>query len=475
MITKTAWKNVWRNKVRSLVVIASVTIGIFAGAFSVAVMEGAMDQRINDALNDEISHIQIANKEFRANNDLNSLIENSDDIEKQIMALDEVESVSERIIVTGMANSASKSTGVMINGIFPSKEKNVLDLYKKLEPGSGEYLDEQGRRNLVYVGEDLARSLNIIRYIITPESLSSLASSGVPPGVIKKLEPYREERFTNEKSFNRELKSILNDREKNKYGALIKESARTYREGSKLTLTFIDRDDYQTGAVFRIAGLYDISNSMFENTQVFVLHSDLQKYTGLADGENHLITVRLKNVENTKEVTAKLKSMFPGLEVLSWREISPDLAMMAEMTKLMYVIFVGIILAALAFGIVNTMLMVVLERTKELGMLAAIGMNKKKIFRMIMLESVFLSLIGGVVGMIFSKVVISLTASKGINFAGYKEGFEAMGYSSHIYPHIGNDFFILVTVMIIVTGILSSVYPAMKALKLDPADALRTE
>ena len=134
-----------------------------------------------------------------------------------------------------------------------------------------------------------------------------------------------------------------------------------------------------------------------------------------------------------------------------------------------------IILAALAFGIVNTMLMVVLERTKELGMLTAIGMNKKRVFRMIMLESVFLSLVGGVAGMIVSKLIIRLTATQGINFASYAEGLEAMGYTAHIYPVISTSFFITVTVLIIITGILSSVYPALKALKLDPAEALRTE
>jgi ABC-type antimicrobial peptide transport system permease subunit len=86
-----------------------------------------------------------------------------------------------------------------------------------------------------------------------------------------------------------------------------------------------------------------------------------------------------------------------------------------------------------------------------------------------------MSIIGGIVGMIISWGIISLTARGGINFLQYAEGFEAMGYSSHIYPQIEPIFFLEVVVLIILTGILSSVYPARKALKLDPADAIRTE
>jgi putative ABC transport system permease protein len=119
--------------------------------------------------------------------------------------------------------------------------------------------------------------------------------------------------------------------------------------------------------------------------------------------------------------------------------------------------------------------MAVLERTKELGMLAAIGMNKRKIFSMIMLESVFLSILGGIAGMFVSWVTILLTARKGINFMQYAEGMEAFGYSAHVFPEISFDFFIMMTVLVVITGVLSSVYPSTKALRLNPVEAIRTE
>jgi ABC-type antimicrobial peptide transport system permease subunit len=134
-----------------------------------------------------------------------------------------------------------------------------------------------------------------------------------------------------------------------------------------------------------------------------------------------------------------------------------------------------IIMLALGFGIVNTMLMAILERTRELGMLAAIGMNKQRIFFMIMLESVFLSLTGGVLGIIVSTILIAWTNHTGINLGSFTEGFEKMGYNPMLYPSLDPVFLINLTLMVISTGILAAIYPARRALKLHPAEAIRNE
>jgi ABC-type lipoprotein release transport system permease subunit len=475
MIWKTAWKNVWRNKVRSLVVIVSVTIGIFGGIFGVAVMNGAIAQRVDSALNEEISHIHINDPAFRDNYDMQLLIPNPEQVLTTILETPGVNAVSSRTLITGMANTATKSAGVQIIGIDPEKEKEVMRLNKTTIPGTGDFFETASRHNLAYIGEALAKELNIIRYRIDEAMLDSLAAQEVPAEVLDKLVSFSGKRFKSEKAFKNEVQGVLSMKEQREYGALIKEEAWSFRTRSKMTLIFLDRDQMQTGAVFRIAGIFDIKNSIFEMGQVLVKNEDLSVLTGMAANDYHQMFVRLDDVESTEEITASLAGKVPNLEVMNWKEIQPDLAMMTDMVQKIYAIFMVIILAALAFGIVNTMLMVVLERTKELGMLTAIGMNKKRVFRMIMLESVFLSMVGGLTGMIVSKILIGLTATNGINFASYAEGFEALGFAAHIYPSISTSFFLTVTVLIIITGILSSIYPALKALKLDPAEALRTE
>lgn len=475
MIWKTAWLNVWRNKVRSLVVIASVTIGIFGGIFAVAVMNGAIEQRVDAALNEEIAHIHINDPSFRDNYDMQLVIQDPDQVLTAIRDTPGVNAVSSRTIITAMASTATKSAGVQMIGIDPEEEKQVLCLHETTIPGTGDFFESKSRSKLAYIGQDLAKELNIIRYRIDEAMLDSLALQEVPAEVLDKLIPYEGQRFKSEKAFKKEMKKVLTLKEQHNYGALILDEAWSFRARSKLTLTFLDKDQVQTGAIFRIAGIYDIKNNMYEMSQVLVKNEDLLDLSGMAHDQYHQMFIRLDDMESTMAVAASLAEKLPGLEVLNWKEIQPDLAMMTDLVQNFYAIFMVIILAALAFGIVNTMLMVVLERTKELGMLTAIGMNKKRVFRMIMLESVFLSLMGVVTGMIISKILITLTATKGINFASYQEGFEAMGFASHIYPNISTSFFILVTVLIIITGILSSIYPALKALKLDPADALRTE
>ncbi len=475
MIWKTAWKNVWRNKVRSLVVIISVTIGIFGGVFAIAIMNGAIEQRVDAALNDEISHIHINDPAFRDNYDIQLTLDQPDHLLQTIEATPGITAVTFRTIITGMANTATKSAGVQILGIDPEKEKTVFRLYETTIPGTGDFFEEESRHLLAYIGEDLAKELNIIRYRIDEPVLEALVRKEVPLSVMEKLRPFVGYRFKSEKSFQKEIKGVLTLKEQRDYGRVIREEAWSFRQRSRMTLTFLDNEQMQTGAVFRIAGIFDIRNSMFEMSHILVKNSDLLQLTGLAPDQFHQMIIKLEDMQSATEISTTLSEKLPDLEVMNWKEIQPDLAMMTDMIQKVYTIFMVIILAALAFGIVNTMLMVVLERTKELGMLTAIGMNKKRVFNMIMLESVFLSLVGGIVGMVISQAVIVLTARNGINFASYQEGMEAMGYTAHIYPVISPLFFVMVTILIIITGILSSIYPALKALKLDPAEALRTE
>lgn len=475
MITSIAWKNVWRNKTRSLTVIAAVTVGVFAGVFAMAAINSSIVQRIDAAVNEELAHIQVNNNEFRSSSDIQNFIQDPEAVFNTLEKTPGVTDITGRVIVRGIASTSAGSAGVEITGIDIEKELEMFTLSERLIPGTGSYFGSDTKLNSAFIGEKLAKELYIIRYILTPEAFQSLGSKGVPAEVIEKLKPLEGERFTTEKKLTEAFTGLLSAREIKDYGMNIKEAAWSYREGSRIILSFLDVNGHQTGAAFRICGIFRTNNDLFEAMSLFVPQDELRRLTGLEEGQYHRVIARLEEDDLTNKVTPVVREALPGLEVLSWKEIQTDLAMVTDYINQIYAIFMVIILAALAFGIVNTMLMSVLERTRELGMLSAIGMNRRRVFTMIMLESIFLSIVGGFAGMAVSAVVIAITGHTGINLVKYAEGMEAFGYSANLYPTIGADFFIMLTVMIVITGILSAIYPARKALQLNPVEALRGE
>ena len=119
--------------------------------------------------------------------------------------------------------------------------------------------------------------------------------------------------------------------------------------------------------------------------------------------------------------------------------------------------------------------MSILERTRELGMLMAIGMNRKRIFSMILLETAFLTFVGALAGMLLGWGITAVLGRTGIHFTGWGEGFEAIGYAAVVYPEIDAPFFLFIIAMVTATAFISSLWPARKALKLIPVEALRTE
>jgi len=245
--------------------------------------------------------------------------------------------------------------------------------------------------------------------------------------------------------------------------------------GSKIVVTIQDISGDLVYGLFRVVGIFKSGNGMFDQTNVFVVSDDLANLTGFDQNNATEIAILLESSDLTDQVTDTLTNQFTNLDVMSWKKIQPMLIALSSMMEQFSYFLLIIILIAMAFGIINTMLMAILERVREIGMLMAVGMSRRRVFIMIMLETIFLSLTGGLLGMIISVVTIRLTSIKGINFAAWAEGFEAMGYSAHVYPSLYTSIYVGLTILVIITGLLSSIYPARKALKYKPAEAVRAD
>jgi ABC-type antimicrobial peptide transport system permease subunit len=206
-----------------------------------------------------------------------------------------------------------------------------------------------------------------------------------------------------------------------------------------------------------------------------VQQADLKGYIGQEMVINEIAIVA-DDLEFVQELNDRYQSLFPSLSIRSWSEISPELAYMQEMAVMMMLFIIAIILFALAFGLVNTMLMSVFERTRELGMLMAVGMNRKKVFGMIMVETTFLTFMGAICGILISMITIQLFRTTGIDFSSVGgDSLNEFGFPSVVYPQLEPSFFISLMILVMITAILTSIYPAVKALRLKPAEAVRKE
>jgi ABC-type lipoprotein release transport system permease subunit len=245
--------------------------------------------------------------------------------------------------------------------------------------------------------------------------------------------------------------------------------------GKKVVLTTAALDGETSQSLFRVEGIFRTSNTVFDEFNVFIQSDQLISMVAPDSSIVSEVAIRYSDKADIDAEKAKLEAALPGLSVLTWKELAPTVLALVGMMDQFGFILILIILLALAFGIINVMLMVIIERTRELGMLMAIGMNRWKVFRMIMLETIYMSITGAAIGVALSVLTIGLTSRKGINFAAYSEGFEALGYSAHVFPVIETTFYIFLGIMVIIAAMLASIWPARKALKLEPADAVRDD
>lgn len=241
---------------------------------------------------------------------------------------------------------------------------------------------------------------------------------------------------------------------------------------SKAVLSFQSIDNSLVYGAFRIEGIFKSESSAFDESHVFVLRTDLLR---LLNNQSivHEIAVRVDSSRSIPGILAGLRKEYHGLDVRTWKDLAPEIAAIAAAMESWSYVFVGIILMALIFGITNTMLMAVMERIQELGILMAVGMKKVKVFIMILMETIMLSITGGVCGMITGAVTITILSSTGIDLTAFASSLESFGASTVLYPFLPVGMYIVLVVMIIAAASIASTMPAWKATHLKPSEAIR--
>lgn len=225
--------------------------------------------------------------------------------------------------------------------------------------------------------------------------------------------------------------------------------------------------------VFRVVGIFKSFSSEFDKAFIYIPIETAQSMLNI-DHHIYEYAIVAKDYHKVEQVKNSIKAGLSGkYEVMSYKDLLPFLVYQIDLSKESMWIFNLIIELALIFGIVNSMLMAVFERINEIGVLMSIGMKNMKIFYMILMEGLVIGIIGTIIGLAIGYLIMLPLESVGINFSIYAQSLESYGVGAVIYPTLSIDDVIGVLIMIPFISILGAVYPAYKAIKLEPVYAIR--
>jgi ABC-type lipoprotein release transport system permease subunit len=242
------------------------------------------------------------------------------------------------------------------------------------------------------------------------------------------------------------------------------------RLGKRIVLMSQDMDNDIADRGFRVVGIFDANTEATETSYVFVGRTVAQDMLKLGGWISELALV----VDDRQDLDATLQGLTnaaQGLDIQPWTKLEPMLVLTVKMYDATMLIWFVVVFLAMSFGLVNTLLMAVFERTREIGMFQALGMRPRFILSQVLLESLTVLIIGMAMGNVLAWATIAYLGG-GLNLSAFAKGLEWAGLSSVIYPLVAASDVITANLLVIVLGVIASLYPAWRAARYVPVEAI---
>jgi ABC-type lipoprotein release transport system permease subunit len=222
---------------------------------------------------------------------------------------------------------------------------------------------------------------------------------------------------------------------------------------------------------FRVVGLFGAKTEGLEETYIFAAKGTVQDLLQVGDHVTEAFVVGddYRNVEPV--YAAVVAIMDDDVVVNRWTDLNSYLGTMLKVMDSFVLIWVIVIFMALSFGLVNTLVMAVFERVREIGLMLALGMKPSSILGQIVIESMLLLVIGLAIGNVLAVASIEPLKS-GIDISIVAKGMEMMGASSVLYPQLRSEDMILANTVVLILGFLASLSPAWRASRYQPVEAI---
>jgi ABC-type lipoprotein release transport system permease subunit len=242
--------------------------------------------------------------------------------------------------------------------------------------------------------------------------------------------------------------------------------------GDRVTLAGRATHDQVRTRTVTVVGIYDVGIKDIEKTSVYLSLAEAQSLYGL-DGQATEVAVTLQHLGQEPAVTAAVLPLLSGIEIASWKELFPEMTETINAKGKVMDIFSVVILLIAGIGILNLLLMAVFERTREIGVLAALGMKSRQIWTLFVLEGAMMGAVGLVFGLGLGLLTNFTLMQTGVDFSKFATltSYTAL-LTGKIYPTLGLQNMLSRSITVLVIALLASFYPAREASRSEPAKAL---
>jgi putative ABC transport system permease protein len=409
--SRLAWRNVWRNPRRTALSVAATVFAVFLVVLTVGMADGVHEKMIEDAVRLASGHVSISGKDYHQRMTLEQFVPWDGRVEKAIERVDGVRAWAPRISSFALISLGDRSQGGMVLGVDPKRERDVTTYAKKINHGN--FLADTpapGRREVV-LGRRLAKHL------------------GAEPGDEVLL-----------------------------YG--IAYSLETAYE------------------LFTVVGTMALPDARLERN-LAIIHIDDASAFYVYEERISEIAILATGADESGSLLTALQGALAGpladeLELQTYEEIMPELVQLILIDDAgMYVTLV-ILVVVVGFGILNTILMAILERTRELGIVLALGLKPTALFRMVYLESMLLAGVGLSIGLLLAVPLLGYLHGTEFPISGdLAKSTEIFGMEPVMTFRLTALNPIGSTLTIIFVAAIAALYPALKASRARPVDALR--
>ncbi|MDH3274182.1 MAG: FtsX-like permease family protein [Gammaproteobacteria bacterium] len=241
--------------------------------------------------------------------------------------------------------------------------------------------------------------------------------------------------------------------------------------GKRVVLMSQDPDNDIADRGFRVVGLFEANVQSFEENFLFAGKATVQKMLRIGDQVSEFVVLG-DDYRDVDSEFAKVSQLVDGnVEVKRWFELDPYLGTMLGVMDGFVLVWIVVIFLALSFGLVNTLVMAVFERVREIGLMLALGMKPINILGQIVVESLLLLAIGLAMGSALAWATVQ-PIKDGIDVSIVGEGMDMWGMSSVLYPELLLSDVVLANVVVLLLGFLASLSPAWRASRYEPIEAI---